>query len=654
MKVRNSKVTAIAAVIAVLLLTTPILAQEGTEPALRDPQEEQKIYARLTEIAPDAVVIFQEATQSMDAKDWMSAKVGYEQVLSLAPGFPDALRRLAYVEQMLGNVESAVQYAEEAYAADPAPYNQSALANALLQRGTPADRAQALRHAQSAVEAQPDDVSILITLALAALANENQNTLRQASVALVELDPANPAGRFFNGIAAASDGKWELAEHELLLAQDLGMAPELVQDTLDHGIRTQARLRRLLKGCIYAFVGWLVGMGLLTTVGVLLSRLMLGVVRRTQTSGEFGMGRGERFLRNVYRVVIAVTSLYYYVSIPFLILSIVAVVLGIGYVFLVIGRVPVRLALFVLLTALYTLFSIVRSLIVRRRETEPGHPLAPEDAPALWSLAKDVADTVGTRPIEEIYVSPTTEVGVMERGGMWQKLRGSGQRVLILGLGALPGMTQPQFRAILAHEYGHFSNRDTAGGNLAGLVRASLHQMAFSLSATGQARWYNPAWLFVNGFYRIYLRITLGASRLQEILADRYAAAAYGAGNLISGLQHMIRQGLAFGAGVSSEIEESLEQDRELRNLYTLPLVEGGGLPKEVADAEAEILSRPTSPYDSHPAPRDRIELLERLGAHGKADEDPEPVWNLLENPDALQAEMTELIERLVQLAGKQ
>ena len=65
------------------------------------------------------------------------------------------------------------------------------------------------------------------------------------------------------------------------------MAPELVQGALDQGIHTQARLRRLLKGGIYAVVGWLVGLGLLTVVGVILSRLMLRVVRRTQTSGEF-------------------------------------------------------------------------------------------------------------------------------------------------------------------------------------------------------------------------------------------------------------------------------------------------------------------------------------------------------------------------------
>jgi Zn-dependent protease with chaperone function len=387
---------------------------------------------------------------------------------------------------------------------------------------------------------------------------------------------------------------------------------------------------------------------------MLLSRLTLGAVRRTQSSGEFQLSLIERFLRNVYRAVIALSSLYYYISIPFLILIVVAVVLGIGYVFLLIGSVPLRLGLFILLAAVYTLFSIVRSLVVRQRDDEPGRPLAPEEAPALWSLAREVADRVGTRPIEKIYVTPTAEVGVIERGGVWRKLRGAGRRSLILGLGALPGLTQPEFRAILAHEYGHFSNRDTAGGNLAGQVRASLHQMAYSLASTGQARLYNPAWLFVNGFYRIYLRITLGASRLQEVLADRFAAVAYGAGNLISGIKHMIRQDLAFQVGTSSEIEDAIEEGRELRNLYTLSLVRGGDLPQEAAEEEAEILGRPTSPYDSHPAPRDRFTLLERLGTQGMADEEPGLVWDLLEAPDVLQAEMTELVEGLVQRDGQE
>jgi hypothetical protein len=38
----------------------------------------------------------------------------------------------------------------------------------------------------------------------------------------------------------------------------------------------------------------------------------------------------------------------------------------------------------------------------------------------------------------------------------------------------------------------------------------------------------NPAWWFATGFYRIFLRVSQGAARLQEILADRRAAEAYG------------------------------------------------------------------------------------------------------------------------------
>lgn len=660
MKMRCPKltVTAIAfvavAILAAAPLTGHVLGQDGAEAAERNPQEEQEILDRLAEIAPDAVPLFQRATEAMDAEKWLSAQAAYEQVLVLAPDFPDALRHLSYIMQAMGELDAGVEYAEKSYGVDPSPTNERALAAALLQRGTPADIVAGYRHAQASAAAQPDSPAAQAALFLGAWANEEEDVLRQASSALLRLEPDSPTSHYFAGISAAIDGKWERAERELLLAQELGMPPDLIEETLNSGIHAQARLRRMLKGGTSAVVGWLVGLGLLTMTGVFLSRLTLATMQRTQTSGEFTIGGGERFLRNVYRVIIAVVSLYYYVSIPFLILIVVALVVGIGYLFLVIGHIPLRLALFVLAAGLFTLYSIVRSLFFRRHEGEPGRPLSRREAPALWSLAEGVADRVGTRPIDAIYLTPTVELGVMEQGGIWKKLRGVGQRVLILGLGALPGMTQTQFQAILAHEYGHFSNRDTAGGNLAGPVRASLYQMAYSLAASGQARWYNPAWLFVNGFYRIYLRITLGASRLQEILADRYAAVAYGAANLISGLRHMIRQELAFSSEIDTEIKDSMEQDRKLQNLYSLSLMEAAELPEELADIEAKILSRPTSPYDSHPAPRDRIELLQRLGARSGTDDTSEPVWNLFADPEALQEEMTGQVEDAVQAMAEQ
>ena len=41
------------------------------------------------------------------------------------------------------------------------------------------------------------------------------------------------------------------------------------------------------------------------------------------------------------------------------------------------------------------------------------------------------------------------------------------QRLLILGVGVLDGFRLNAFRAVIAHEYGYFSNRDTAGGDVA-------------------------------------------------------------------------------------------------------------------------------------------------------------------------------------------
>jgi Zn-dependent protease with chaperone function len=131
---------------------------------------------------------------------------------------------------------------------------------------------------------------------------------------------------------------------------------------------------------------------------------------------------------------------------------------------------------------------------------------------------------------------------------MLRQLTGRNERCLILGAGILEGMSLGPFRAILAHEYGHLSNQDTAGGGFALAVRRSLHTMAENLAARGAAGWYNPAWLFLNGFYSIFLRISQGASRLQEVLADRWAALSYGAQAFEEGLRHAITQSIRFEA----------------------------------------------------------------------------------------------------------
>ncbi|MCP4537572.1 MAG: M48 family metalloprotease [Chloroflexi bacterium] len=296
------------------------------------------------------------------------------------------------------------------------------------------------------------------------------------------------------------------------------------------------------------------------------------------------------------------------------------------------------------ITTIYTLIAIVRSIFTRVKDEDPGHVLSRDEAPQLWSLAEDVAERVGTRPVDAIYVVPAPNIAVTERGGLVQKLRGAGQRCLILGLGTLPEMTQAQFKAILAHEYGHFSNRDTAGGNLARQVRFSMNRMAYGLAINGLARWYNPAWLFVNSFNRVFLRVTLGASRLQEILADRYAALAYGVENFVNGLTHVVRQSLLFSANINHKVDLATQSGTNLPNLY-VPAALPDPLMEQLETKIDTEMSRPTSAYDSHPSPQERFRLLRQLDVTNEVAENQEPVWDLLADAEKLQSEMIAIVQ---------
>lgn len=631
---------------AVLALASPTPAAAQTEDEItgRDPAYEQEIYDRLEQINPAAVTVFRQATFDMDRGNFVAARQGFEQVLDMAEDFPDAARRLSSVEIALGDVVSALSHAELAYAADPNAYNRSSLAYALLATGLPVNLGPSLEHAQGAADQLPDDPFAQYVLALSAYANEEVEALDGASQAMMRLFPDDPLGHFFAGIVAVEQERWLDAEAALLRAQELGMPAEDVQAVLDSGLRAQARIQRGLRWGGYGLAGWAGGLVLLFVAGQLLSSATLRTVTRVRQVGQEAVSALERVLRAVYRAVITLTSAYFYVSIPLLIMLVIGLTAAVYYLFFVIGRIPLRLAFLIGVAALYTIYAIVRSILARVEGGDPGRPLTRDEAPRLWSVCEEVAKRLRTDPIEAVFITPGTGIGVLERGGALAQVRGAGTRTLLLGLGALPGMTQGQFRAILAHEYGHFAHRDTAGGKLAQRVKLSINQLALRLALAGQARLYNPAWLFVNGFYRIFLRVTLGASRLQEILADRYAALAYGSQEMADGLRHIIGQSLAFNLQVSQEIGKAQQAQRQLSNLYTLPPLEPGSQ-QDAYEAElAKLMERPTSVYDSHPAPKQRLELLAQIQARSPSYGDEDPVWELIPRAEALQQEMTEQV----------
>jgi Zn-dependent protease with chaperone function len=272
-------------------------------------------------------------------------------------------------------------------------------------------------------------------------------------------------------------------------------------------------------------------------------------------------------------------------------------------------------------------------------ERDPGVRLDCARHPRLADALARVAARIGTRPVDAVFMTPGADVAVYERGSMLRQLAGRSERCLILGVAVLDGMKQGELKAVLAHEYGHFANRDTAGGGFALAVRRAVFQLARSLAEGGAATWYNPAWWFVNGFHRVFLRVSQGASRLQEILADRWAALAYGGAAVAGGLRHVIERSVRFDAHADRALREVIDRELALANLYRFAPREPAP-EEEVRAAVEQALAAEPSPYDSHPCPRDRIAWVAGIAATPEPD-DASPAWELFEDREALERLMT-------------
>ena len=633
----------LCAIMGLAWLTGCATQPEKTLPAqpTRNLAIEQSLEKQLQALNPAAVQIYHDATAALDAGDYSKSKLLYQKVINLAPGFSTAYRRLSYIELYVNNDRNqALALARKAVALEPDAYNQSTLAETLLVNGTPSDNQEAYNLASAAVKLMPEDDSTNLALLLAGTTVNNLPVARQADELLMKAAPTNPIGHYYAGLLAGTDKQWEKSESELLYSQRLGMDPKIVQHALDLGITRNAAIIRFLRWGGVALLFWLLGLGILSLAGNLLSRATIRSLGKMEPTIGAQLQPAERAIRSTYRAVIVILSLYFYISIPFAILLLAFVFGGAFYVFFLIGTIPIQLAIFLVIMALGSLFAILRSILIRKKDGLPGRPVSQTEAPELWGLVEQVARKLETHPVDAIYVTPYTGIAVNEKGGILKKIRQGGQRNLVLGMGGMSGLTQGQFAAVLAHEYGHFYNRDTAGGDLAQQVYATLNQMAIGLVRSGAGQIYNPVWWFVIAYQRIFLRVTLGASRLQEILADRFAVMAYGRTNFIEGLKAIVRQTLAFQLQANFELGRSFELNQPINNIYQLPMQEK--LQGELESQFDSVLKRKTMPYDSHPSTMERIELIERMRIPYILDqENTAPVLTLFPNLEIIQQALT-------------
>src|SRR6266571_6944924 len=91
----------------------------------------------------------------------------------------------------------------------------------------------------------------------------------------------------------------------------------------------------------------------------------------------------------------------------------------------------------------------------------PGPVLLSREQPRLFAEIERTARATNQAMPVEVYLLPHVNAFVTQRGGI---LGFRGRRVMGIGLPLLEALTVPQFRAVIAHEFGHYDAGDATLG----------------------------------------------------------------------------------------------------------------------------------------------------------------------------------------------
>jgi Zn-dependent protease with chaperone function len=603
---------------------------------------EQSITEELRAANPAAVGLFEQANEARQREDHATAARLYGEVFAQVPSFIHAERRQCMELATLGKKSEGIALCRHTIKVDPSAANLTGLAYALLSNQpseslSTRDATEASELLSRAEKLEPDSENVAFAQCRLALQLKNLSYLESCSKRLERLAPRHPSTFYTSWVVAMSHERWSQAADIVARGRAANLPPKMLEE-MQKGLEdNRPWTDGLLEIAGFTFGGWAAVLLALTLSGVTLSGATLRHAESWSSSPEAAARSAN--LRRIYRAVLFVCCAAYYASLPLVLLVVVGGAGALIYAMIAAGQIPIKLVLILGLMAFATCGAVIKSLFWRPKEEEPGLKVDLAGEPKLRATLQEVADRIGTRPVDTVYMTPNTDIAVFERH--------RGERCLLLGAGVLDGMPMRSFKAILAHEYGHFSNRDTAGGGFALRVRRSVLMFIIGLAQSGQATRWNPAWWFARGFYLLFLRISQGASRLQEILADRRAAEAYGGEAFAQGLRHVVDRSVHFGTRVEAEVNRALKAKGPLENLWAAGLTSN-----DSAEELEKAMNREPSPYDSHPAPRDRIRWVEGTkGTHEEGSSEA-TAWDLFADRKHQEREMTLLVYQNLAMAG--
>ena len=308
------------------------------------------------------------------------------------------------------------------------------------------------------------------------------------------------------------------------------------------------------------------------------------------------------------------------------------------------GSISGKLALvagFVGLALARAIFAVEKS----SHQDLPGRAVSRAQEPELWRLVDEVAAGLGTRPPDELRLIDDVNAFVTQDARLLGLV--PGRRTMAVGMALLHTLNVDELRAVLAHEFGHFTGGDTRLGPLTYRATATVRRAVQHLgpkSILGR--------LF--GLYAVLVyRTSLAVRRRQEVSADVAAASRVGRETHESALRSVHAGAAAYGFFLDRYVAPLLDSGVRPADLFAgyADLLDDPKRAEELAALRQEVDAAPADPYDSHPSLGERLAVLQALPAAGAAQDDRWAV-EVLADPAAASRRATQ--DMLGHLTGMQ
>lgn len=331
-------------------------------------------------------------------------------------------------------------------------------------------------------------------------------------------------------------------------------------------------------------------------------------------------------------------------------------------------------------------FVFLVKFIFKKHKIDRSHliELKEEEAPLLYEEIRDIVDKVQTTFPKKIYLSHEVNACVFY-DSTFLSMFFPVKKNLQIGMALVNSTSRTELKAILAHEFGHFSQRSMKVGSYVYTVNQIIFNMLYDNEGYGNAV---QRFASVSSYFAIFVALGvkiiagiqwvlkklynvvniqhLGLSREMEFHADAIAVTVVGSQPFVSSLMRLDLANNAFDRTITY-YEQKISVNIKPKNIYpqhrhimdTLAQDTGVDFVNGMPQVTKEYLNHYNksklvikNQWASHPSTEDRVEAI-TAGHFPQGDDNGEPASVLFGKVDELQASVTALLFANVEYKGQ-